>query len=477
MRKGLVGRLLLAAAAAFVPLVAAHAQALPAGVAAALDRARIPHAALAAVVQPVDAAPPRLAAQAHRPVNPASLFKLVTTSAALELLGPAFTWRTGVWLDGTVQDGVLTGNLVIRGSGDPTLVHERVWLLLRRVMQLGVREIRGDIVLDRSAFTGPWPDPASFDAEPLRPYNVQPDALLLNYHAITLRFRPDPGAGVARIAVEPSLAGVALDATVPLSAGACGDWRAALQADFSHPSRVRFAGAYPAVCGERAWPIAPPDAAGYNARMLAALWQEIGGRLAGTVRNGEAPYAPPSFEFESPTLAEVVRDINKFSNNVMAQQLFLTLGLTQRGEGTATAARAVLQQWLAERFPRAAGGTIIDNGSGLSRDQRLSVQLLAELLRAVWASPVMSELMSSLPVSGVDGTLRRSKAPAGLAHLKTGSLRDVAAVAGYVLGASGQRHVVVAIVNHEDAGAARPALDALVQWAGADLPPGGKTGE
>ena len=477
MLNGLFCRLVIACAAALLPLTAAHAQPLPRNVAAALDAARIPRSALVAVVHEVDAVQPRLAVQAQLPVNPASLFKLVTTNAALDLLGPAFTWKTGVWLDGAVRGGVLEGNLVIRGSGDPKLVHERVWLLLRRVQQLGVREIRGDIVLDRSAFSGTWPDPAAFDDEPLRPYNVQPDALLLNYHALTLSFMPDPAAGIARVSSEPALAGLAIDATVPLSATACGDWRDALQADFSDPARVRFAGAYPAVCGERAWPLAPPDAAGYNARMLAGLWHEMGGRLTGTVRDGAAPYAPPAFEFVSPTLAEVVREINKFSNNVMAQQLFLTLGLTQRGQGTAEASRAVLGQWLVERFGAAASGALIDNGSGLSRDQRISAELLAAVLRSAWASPVMSELMSSLPVSGVDGTLRRSKAPAGRAHLKTGSLRDVAGIAGYVLGASGRRYVVVAIVSDPNAGAARPALDALVQWAGADLPGAAKLAE
>lgn len=469
MLNGLSRRLAIACMAALLPLAAAASGTLPRPVAQALDAARIPRSAMVAVVQAVDAERPRLSVQAQRPVNPASLFKLVTTQAALDLLGPAFTWKTGVWLDGPVRDGVLDGNLVIRGSGDPKLVHERVWLLLRRVQQLGVREIRGDIVLDRSAFAGAWPDPGAFDDEPLRPYNVQPDALLLNYHALSLSFLPDPAAGVARVSSEPALAGVAVDATVPLSPAPCGDWRAGLRADFADPARVRFAGAFPTACGERAWPLAPPDAAGYNARLLAGLWQEMGGRLAGTVRDGAAPYAPPTFEFASPTLAEVVRETNKFSSNVMAQQIFLTLGLTQRGQGTAEASRAVLQQWLGERFGAAAHGVVIDNGSGLSREQRVSAGLLAALLRSAWASPLMSELMSSLPVSGVDGTLRRSKAPAGRAHLKTGSLRDVAGIAGYVLGASGRRYVVVAIVSDPNASAARPALDALVQWAGDDL--------
>jgi serine-type D-Ala-D-Ala carboxypeptidase/endopeptidase (penicillin-binding protein 4) len=165
----------------------------------------------------------------------------------------------------------------------------------------------------------------------------------------------------------------------------------------------------------------------------------------------------------------VVRDINKYSNNVMAQQLFLTLGLMQRGAGTPDNAREVLHQWLAGRLGAAAEDTLLDNGSGLSRETRLSAQVFARLLQQAWASPVMPELIASLPVSGLDGTLRRSQAPLGRAHLKTGSLRDVAGVAGYVLGASGRRQVVVAIINHPNANAARPALDAMVQWAAQDL--------
>ena len=108
---------------------------------------------------------------------------------------------------------------------------------------------------------------------------------------------------------------------------------------------------------------------------------------------------------------------------------------------------------------------MIDNGSGLSRETRLTAQQLARLLQSAWASPVMPELMASLPVSGTDGTLTRSKATPGRAHLKTGSLRDVAGVAGYVLAHNGRRYVVVAVVNHPNANAARPAIDALVQWA------------
>ncbi len=455
-----------------LPLPAAP-RALPLEVETALERAKVPAEALVVMVQEVGTRRPRLAWQAEQPANPASLMKLFTTYAALELLGPAWAWATPVWLHGSVKDGVLDGNLVIKGNGDPKLVLERMWLLMRRVQQLGVTEIRGDIVLDRSAFAAPDQNPGDFDGEPLRPYNVGADALLLSYKSVVFSFTPDPARGVAWVGVDPSLSGMRVEQpNIPLVEGACNDWRGALRADVADPLHIQFKGAFPSSCGEKQWTLAHGDARAYNERALTGLWREMGGRLAGTVRDGAAPAGPPSFEIGSPALAEVVRDINKFSNNVMAQQLFLTLGLTQRGTGTPAAAREVLKQWMAQRLGPTASGVIIDNGSGLSRDSRASAQVLARLLQAAWASPVMPELLSSLSLNGVDGTMRRSRTAVGRAHLKTGSLRDVAAVAGYVLANSGRRYVLVAMVNHPSASAARPALDALVQWTANDtLPP------
>jgi len=443
---------------------------LPRTVEAALARGGVPRDAMVAWVQEVDAARPRLAWQSDKPVNPASLMKLVTTFAGLELLGPAYTWSTPVWLNGTIADGVLTGNLVIKGNGDPKLVLERMWLLMRRVQQAGVREIRGDIVLDRSAFVPGELNPADFDGEPLRPYNAGADALLLNYRAVLLTFTPEPGRGVATIAVDPPLAGVRVDATVPLVSGPCDDWRGTLKAEFADPAKMHLAGAFQVACGEKVWPIAYADPRTYNERALAGLWAELGGKLTGVVRDGAAPALTPSFELRSPTLAEVVRDINKLSNNVMAQQLFLTLAATQRGAGTPEAAREVVGQWLKGRVGAAASGAVITNGSGLTRDSRLTATILGRLLQSAWSSAVMPELMSSLPVAGIDGTLRRSKGLPGRAHLKTGSLRDVVGVAGYVLADSGRRYAVVAIVNHPNANAARPALEAITEWAASDAP-------
>ena len=456
---------------ALCSLEAGAADTLPPETRAALKAAGVPPDALVAVVIDVNTGQRVLGWQEGKAVNPASLMKLLTTQAALERLGPAWAWTTPVWLTGQRSaGGVLEGSVYIKGSGDPKLVVERVWLLLRRLQQHGVREIRGDIVLDNSAFAVPEASAAEFDGEPLRPYNVRPAALLFNQRAVVYSFVPDPAAGVARIVAEPALLGTQADRSVPLTSGACDDWRAALKASFD-PGRTRFNGSFASACGELAWPVAEPQPATYESRLIETLWREMGGVLQGSVREGVAPSElKPSFEHRSPPLAEVVRDINKFSNNVMAQQLFLTLALQEQPRLPATpqGARDTLARWLAERSGAWTGDeVIIDNGSGLSRHSRISAQRLARLLVLAYEGPVMSELMSSLPVTGVDGTLRRSRASgatAGRAHLKTGSLRDVVGVAGYVLASGGRRYVLVAIVNHPLAQQARPALDALLLW-------------
>ncbi|MHB1250481.1 MAG: D-alanyl-D-alanine carboxypeptidase/D-alanyl-D-alanine-endopeptidase, partial [Polaromonas sp.] len=243
--------------------------------------------------------------------------------------------------------------------------------------------------------------------------------------------------------------------------------RAQLKADFADPFRIAFNGSYPAGCGEKVWAVAYADPASYAERAIAGLWQEMGGTLGGRVREGRAaPGLTPIFEAVSPPLAEVIRDINKYSNNVMAQQLFLTLSLQRPGVASNEASREVVDAWWRERFGE-QDPPVLDNGSGLSRQARITAQGLARLLQTAFVSGAMPELMASLPISGVDGTRKRSKSPVsqGWAHLKTGTLRDATALAGYVLTPSGRRLVVVAMVNHPNAPAARPALEALVDWA------------
>jgi len=452
-------------------LVFAHNVALPAPVIAALQRAKVPVEALHVAVMEANGSqktPALLSHEATTAINPASLSKLATTVAALDLLGPTFVWRTPVYVDGPVRDSALQGNVYLRGSGDPRLVVERVWLLMRRLQGLGIQKIQGDIVLDRSAFDLPERNPASFDGEPLRPYNAAPDALLVNFKSLVFQFILDRAANVARIHVEPPLAGVQFPASVGLTNTECSDYRSSLRADWTDPLRIRFTGSFPASCGEKVWPVAYAAPQQFAARAIAGIWQQVGGQLAGQVREGVVPAnLQPVFTVESPALSEVIRDINKFSNNVMAQQLFLTLSQQARGAGSWDASREAMQAWWRDRI----GGEVpvFDNGSGLSREERISALGLARLLQFAWGSPTMSELMSSLPVTGLDGTLKRSKSQS-IAHLKTGSLRDVAGIAGYVDAANGKRLILVAVLNHANAQAARGALDLLVDWTASQKP-------
>jgi serine-type D-Ala-D-Ala carboxypeptidase/endopeptidase (penicillin-binding protein 4) len=454
---------------------AATRAALPAEFTRLLAQAGVPRDAVSVVVAPLPdpAAPPLPARLSHRAdalMNPASVMKLVTTYAGLELLGPDFTWTNRVYIDGFVVNGVLDGNLVIRGSGDPKLVLERLDALLRAVIDKGVREVHGDIVLDRSVFQVPDHNPADFDDEPLRPYNAAPDGLLVNFKSLLFTFAPDPDGSRALVRSEPPISGVDIPAALALSGGPCGDWRGLLRADFSSPRRVHFAGRYPASCGERVWPVAYVEPRAYAARVIEAMWQAAGGSFTGQVREARTPPTARLWvSAESLPLADIVADINKFSNNVMAQQLFLTLSSQARGRGSFEASQQQVQRWWRARFD-GQSSPVLDNGSGLSRRERASASALTALLQRAATGPQAESFIASLGTAGVDGTVSRlrDRHPAsgvlGNARLKTGSLRDVAAIAGYATGRSGRRYSIVAVINHGNAPAARPALERLVEW-------------
>ena len=449
----------------------AGAQSLPAPVELALKRAHIPLSGVAAYVQDVDGGMPLAAHNATQAMNPASTMKLLTTYAALELLGPTYTWKTEAYAGGKLEGGVLQGNLILKGYGDPKLTLENFWLLLRRLRALGLREIRGDLVLDRSYFEAAEYDPAKFDAEPLRAYNVGPDALLLNFKAVRFQFVPDADRRTVTVIPEPKPAGLEFAAAVRATDGACGDWRAGIKADFQTnggSAKASFAGSMPASCGERYWNASLLAQPNYVYGVFRQLWEELGGTLAGTWKDGAVPAnAKLLATGESASNAELARDINKFSNNVMARQLFLTLGAeVLKLPGRSDRSARVVQSWLAEKkldFPE----LILENGSGLSRQERISAEHMGRLLLEAWRSAVMPELMSSLPLVAYDGTMRRRlrfESIAGQAHIKTGSLSDARTLAGYVLDQRGQRHVVVLFINHANAAAGQPAQDALLQW-------------
>jgi D-alanyl-D-alanine carboxypeptidase/D-alanyl-D-alanine-endopeptidase (penicillin-binding protein 4) len=359
---------------------------------------------------------------------------------------------------------------VIRGGGDPKLTYERLWQAAHQLRSRGVREIRGDVLLDRSYFTPAPHDAGRFDNEPRRAYNVGPDPLLVNFNAVEFRFIP--GDEGVRVVGEPDLPNVEIASRIKLTREACASWRRNLRYDVEENGLVAlvvFSGSYSADCGERTWPLAVFDGARFFESSFRWLWSESGGVLRGKLRMTPAPAeARLLYRHESEPLAALVRDMNKFSNNVMARHVFLALSAERSAPGDTAASARILREWLAAKGLD-DGSLTIENGSGLSRNERASAALLANVLRSAWSSSVMPELAASFPVFAVDGTLktRRAGTGGGHAHLKGGTLTGVQSVAGYVLDRSGKRWIVVMMVNHANAGAAQPALDALVEWVGA----------
>jgi D-alanyl-D-alanine carboxypeptidase/D-alanyl-D-alanine-endopeptidase (penicillin-binding protein 4) len=444
--------------------VHARAEDLPPAVAAALKTAAIPPGSVAVVVQNVDGSRPLIRHNAEMAMNPASTMKLVTTYAALELLGPAYTWKTEALTEKAPAGGVLDGNLYLRGSGDPRLALEQFWLLLRELRMRGVQKIAGDLVLDRSSFAVPAHDPAEFDNEPLRPYNVGPDALLVNLGSLQLTLRVAAERKAVEVVATTPSDSLRIDNRLRLTLDDCGDWRERVKPTVDG-TRITLTGSFSAYCGERALNLAPLPADAQVEQLFRALWHELGGTLRGKVRAGlTPPDAQALVLHESPTLGEIVREINKYSNNVMARQVFLTLA-DERPATTEGAGRRIAA-WLADKdlpLPE----LVLDNGSGLSRSERISADGLSALLLAAWKSPVMPELMASLPLAGIDGTMKKrlgNGAAAGRAHLKTGYLDGVRAIAGYVQDSGDRRWIVVFLINDPRSRLGKPAMDALLGW-------------
>lgn len=423
----------------------------------------LPPSAVAFWMQPVQTAvdtAPRYSHQADVPFNPASVMKLVTTLAALDRWGPAHTFGTEVLLDGAVDAGVLHGNLYLRGGGDPSLTQERTSALLREIRARGIHTIAGDLILDDRFYSLPTQDPAAFDQAPERPYNAPPAALLVNYNTVTLTLNPENGSVVAR--TEPPALPVRAELQTTL--GDCQSWQDGLITEITTES-IKLEGEYPLSCGAKTAWLNLFEPRRNTELHVRALWQELGGQIQGQVRAGLTPaQAKPLLLFASPPLALLVRDINKFSNNVMARMLFLNLGAEAQGApATLEKARATLQQWLGARGITAAGWHI-DNGAGLSREARLTVAGLGHLLHWGARQPWFFDFAASLPQLGVDGTLQKRALPTGLAahaYLKTGSLRGVRTLAGYVWLPSGL-HTWILLINDPNTAAASLLQDSLL---------------
>ena len=451
--------------------MAASPSTLPDSVQAALKQANIPESNIGIYVQPVDSDQPALAYGADHSMNPASVMKLLTTFAGLEILGPAYNWKTEIYVNGPVVDGVLKGDLIFKGYGDPELTVERFWLMLRELRQRGVRDIRGDLVLDKRFFAYEQYDPGAFDNQAYQPYNVGPDALLLNFNVAPLRLVPQPEQKTVSVQPEFSLTTLTLRNGVTLDNAPCGDWESRLNVQLNPlpgGAGVDLSGPFSSACGEQQLSLSFLRNGDFIYGLFKQLWNESGGSISGGFRVGELPAGARLLVTKvSPPLAVVVRNINKFSNNVMARQLYLTIGAEQSGKpGSRENAGVAVRSWLTGRgldFPE----LVVENGSGLSRIARISPRHLADLLIAAYRSPVFSELESSLPIVAVDGTMRKrmkENGVAGHAHIKSGSIDGVKTIAGYIFDSKGRRNVVVCMINHPRASAGKGAQDALMQW-------------
>ena len=399
-------------------------------------------------------------------MNPASVMKLLTTYSALEVLGPAYRWKTEVFTHGVKENGRLKGDLIFKGYGDPKITVEEFWHMLRDLRQRGLKDIRGNLVLDRSYFAIPSEDPGLFDNEPYKPYNVAPDALLLNFRAHSVRLL-SPGNGVnPSIIVDPEIPNARIVNNIKLTKMPCGDWQEKIR--YQIGATISFNGEFSEACDDKSMYLVIQNQNTYFGALFKQLWEQLGGTWKGQVVEAKVPNnAILLSTFDSLPLADAIRDINKFSNNVMARNLFLTLGAALRGPPSSTQkSSAALNDWLAVKDQHFLE-LVLDNGSGLSRSERISAQHLAWVLRAAFHSSVFSEFESSLPIVAVDGTMKKRVslgAISGHAHIKSGSLNEVRAIAGYIYDAQGRRMIIVCLINHANAEFGRAAQDALMEW-------------
>jgi len=454
----------------------AHA-ALPAVVAEALAKAGLPEDAIGLVIERVSDQRMLFSHQAGRSLQTASTMKLLTTAVALERLGPAYRGRTELRSAAAVSGDVLQGDLALRGLADADFDTAAFRGMLQSLRQQGIAEIAGDLLLDRTFFSPPRIDVGvpPFDESPEFQYNVIPDALLLDNNLFHLTMESTSEGFTVRM--NSPLDRVVLAPAMTLIDGLCKDWEDSWKTPLVERAadgtlRILLHGSYPRDC-KATTRINVLDRTDFIDRLFRSLWREMGGRFNGVTREAPAPALSRLLaEHRSRALPEIVRNINKPSDNALTRSLLMTLGaLAKDGDASATSTargEQVVRGWLRERGIIDAG-LVLDNGSGLSRTERLPPRLLADVLRVMHKSEWAPEFLSSLPIVGIDGTMRNrlKDSPAtGRARVKTGTLRDVVSVAGYVRNADGELCILVGLINHPQAShkIARPVVDALIEW-------------
>ena len=449
------------------------AQALPEAMRSALQRAGLSEDNLGVVVLPVAPGEPLVAHRSDGAMQPASTLKLVTSAVALDRLGPNHRGHTELLTAGTLTGDVLDGELVLRGGVDPELGMSQLWALMAELRFLGIRSLRGDVILDRSAFKPARSDVGlpPFDEAPEFPYNVIPDALQLAGNLVSLELESDGREVRARLL--PPLLRVDVINRLELVDAPCDDWGKAghWQTPVTSKRRgtvqIELRGRFPRNCRQRP-ALQLMDRTDLADRLIRHVWESLGGQWRGQAREGRTPAdAKLLARRESRPWGEVLRVVNKTSDNPLTRMLFLSLGLaaarTEPQAPTAELAAREVKRWFAERGIDSAG-LVMENGSGLSRTEKITPMQMALVMRSALNGPWASELLMSIPMAGVDGERFKGSPAALRARLKPGGLRNVGSLAGMVQDADGKPYVMVAIVNADQPARGRLAINELVEW-------------
>ena len=444
---------------------------LPDRLAKLLNEKGIPPSSISILIKEAGASIPLVSHLADRPRNPASTMKLLTTIAALDLLGPSYQWETKIYLNGTLKAGTLKGDLVFKGSGDPWFVIERFWKLLKNLQAQGLKHIDGDLVIDDHLFDQSAIDTHTLDGKPYRAYNTSPSAALINYSYTKIIVRSAHNG--LTVLTEPPISTLQIKNKVRVLAGACNGRNGGITlAVTAHSNRteVTVGGQYPPTCGEVILKRSVLPHNQYIYGLFRYLWEEMGGSLTGTFRKGTA--APGDIEFlsfPSVPLGQIVTYINKFSNNVMSRNLLLTLAAEHNGASAKPEQGvAVVQRWLNTQGLKLEALNMV-NGAGLTRQARLTARGLADLLEHAYYSAFASEFNASLPLAGFDGTARRyfrDVATKGKLRLKTGRLKQVRAIAGFAETPDNKTWIVV-ILHHHSSTEPTPGFtvhENIVKW-------------
>jgi D-alanyl-D-alanine carboxypeptidase/D-alanyl-D-alanine-endopeptidase (penicillin-binding protein 4) len=363
---------------------------------------------------------------------PASGMKLVTMGASLHYLGPNYRFETRFLSDGPLTNGVVEKNLYVHGTGDPSLTRHEMDYIARSLKAAGLREIRGDIVLDDSFFDDQLRGPASYDNILKKGLPIQ-SALSYNFNLVELRARPGTPGAHAELRDEGYGYFDVLNRVTTATRG-----RPWLRVSKLRQDRVLVSGRV--IQGdeeERVGTFVAPDPTTYFASAFLGKIREQGVLASGQVVKGsvEGRNLETLYVHRSDRLVAVLSALGKFSNNFSAEQMLKTLGAHRYGPPGSflSGARAVSEYLVGLGFRRE--DFRIEDGSGLSYENQLSAAILVRVLEDLYRAPELrTDFICSLAVSGVDGTLRSrflNEEHMGRIMAKTGSLAGVSSLSGF----------------------------------------------